>query len=101
MIAILRDVLSVQGRSDVQRELLDAESVAGHLLKAGSVFGFLAAHRQELFPDEMFADLFPTGRGRPSVPADVMAAVITLQALHEVVSVSVEFEVAVPRLRPA
>jgi transposase len=34
------------------------------------------------FPDEMFADLFPTGRGRPSVPADLMAAVITLQALQ-------------------
>ena len=46
------------------------------------MFAFLAAHRAELFPDEMFADLFPTGRGRPSVPADVMAAVITLQALH-------------------
>src|SRR5690349_17964117 len=30
----------------------------------------------------MFADLFPSGRGRPSVPADVMAAVIVLQALH-------------------
>src|SRR5262245_24070552 len=73
---------SVQGRSDDQRELLDAESVAGHLLKAGSVFAFLAAHRRELFPDEMFVDLFPTGRGRPSVPADVMASVITLQALH-------------------
>jgi hypothetical protein len=61
---------------------LDAESVAGHLLKAGSVFAFLAANRQELFPDEMFGDLFPSGRGRPSVPADVMAAVITLPALH-------------------
>ena len=72
----------MQGRSDDQREILDAESVAGHLLKAGSVFGFLAAHRRELFPDAMFSDLFPTGRGRPSVPADVMAAVITLQALH-------------------
>jgi hypothetical protein len=72
----------VQGRSEDQRDILDAESVTGHLLKAGSVFGFLAAHRRELFPDEMFADLFPTGRGRPSVPADVMAAVITLQALH-------------------
>jgi transposase len=72
----------VQGRSDDQREILDAESVTGHLLKAGSVFGFLAAHRRELFPDELFADLFPSGRGRPSVPADVMAAVITLQALH-------------------
>jgi Transposase DDE domain/Transposase domain (DUF772) len=76
------DDFGVQGRSDSQRELLDAESVAGHLLKADSVFAFLAAHRQELFPDEMFADLFPTGRGRPSVPADVMASVITLQALY-------------------
>ena len=72
----------VQGRSDAQRELLDVESVAGHLLKPGSVFAFLAGHRGVLFPDEMFADLFPTGRGRPSVPADVMATVITLQALH-------------------
>jgi hypothetical protein len=76
------DDCGVQGRSDDQREILDAESVTGHLLKAGSVFGFLAAHRRELFPGEMFADLFPSGRGRPSVAADVMAAVITLQALH-------------------
>ncbi len=76
------DDCGVQGRSDDQREILDAESVTGHLLKAGSVFGFLASHRRELFPDAMFRDLFPSGRGRPSVPADVMAAVITLQALH-------------------
>ena len=72
----------MQGRSDDQRELLDAESVAGHLLKSDSVFAFLAAHRGELFPEEMFADLFPSRRGRPSVPAEVMASVITLQALH-------------------
>ena len=62
--------------------MLDVESVAGHLLKPGSVFAFLAAHRRELFPDGMFTDLFPSGQGRPSVPADVMAPVITLQALH-------------------
>jgi IS5 family transposase len=72
----------VQGRSDDQRELLDAESVAGHLLKPDSMFAFLASHRSELFPEEMFADLFPSRRGRPSVPAEVMASVITLQALH-------------------
>jgi hypothetical protein len=72
----------MQGRSEDQREILDVESVAGHLLKPGSVFAFLAAHRRELFPDEFFADLFPSGRGRPSVPADVMAAVIVLQSLH-------------------
>jgi hypothetical protein len=51
-----------------------AESVAGHLLKADSVFAFLAAHRAELFADEMFDDLFLSGWGRPSVPAEVMAS---------------------------
>ena len=61
---------------------MDVESVAGHLLKPGSVFAFLAGHRRALFPDSMFADLFPSGSGRPSVPVDVMAAVLTLQALH-------------------
>lgn len=45
-------------------------------MKPGSVFAFLAEHRRELFPDELFADLFPSGRGRPSVPANVVAAVI-------------------------
>jgi IS5 family transposase len=72
----------VQGKSQRQRELLDVESVAGHLLKPGSVFAFLAEHRRQLFPDALFEDLFPTGRGRPSVPAEVMAAVITLQSLY-------------------
>src|SRR3954467_14197090 len=77
-----RDDGVVQGRSDPQRELLDVESVAGHLLPAGGVFAFLAAHRGELFPDELFADLFPSRRGRPSIPADVVASVIVLQTLH-------------------
>lgn len=82
MIVVVRDDLVVQGRAESQRELLDVESVAGHLLRPGSVFAFLAEHRRALFPDEMFADLFPSGRGRPSIPVDVMATVITLQALH-------------------
>jgi IS5 family transposase len=75
------DDRGVQGRSEAQRDLLDVESVAGHLLAPGSVFAFLAEHRTRLFPDAMFADLFARG-GRPSVPADVMAAVIVLQSLH-------------------
>ena len=58
------------------------ESVAGHLLRPGSVFAFLAAHRRRLFPPELFADLFPTRRGRPSVPPEVVATVLVLQALH-------------------
>ncbi len=61
---------------------MDVESVAGHLLPAGSVFAFLAEHRLALFPAEMFEDLFPTRRGRPSLPPEVVASVIVLQALH-------------------
>src|SRR3954454_17227611 len=60
---------------------MDVESVAG-LLPSGSVYAFLAEHRRELFPDEMFADLFPSRLGRPSVPGDVVASVLVLQALE-------------------
>jgi hypothetical protein len=72
----------MQGRSDGQRDVLDVESVAGHLLVPGSVFAFLAAHRHQVFPAEMFVDLFPSGRGRPSIPPEVVASVIVLQTLH-------------------
>ena len=71
----------MQGESDRQRELLDVESVAGHLLEPGSVFALLAEHRDRLFPAELFAHLFPSGRGRPSIPGEVIASVIVLQAL--------------------
>jgi IS5 family transposase len=72
----------VQGKSDPNVELLDAAAVCGHLVPAGSVHAFLAEHRHRLFPDELFADLFGSGRGRPSVPADVIATVMVLQALE-------------------
>ena len=61
---------------------MDAESSLGRLLPSGSVYAFLSEHRRELFPDAMFADLFPSPVGRPSVPADVVAAVLVLQALE-------------------
>jgi IS5 family transposase len=35
-----------------------------------------------LFGDDLFSDLFPSGRGRPSIPADVVATVMVLQALE-------------------
>ena len=74
----------VQGFERMDRELLDAAALAGHLVPAGSRFAFLAAHRAEVFPDADYADLFsPPGVGRPSLPATQMAAVLTLQALHD------------------
>src|SRR2546425_12852192 len=72
----------MQGRSDPNRELLDAAALCRQLVPKGSVEAFLADHRRALFPDEFFADLFPSGRGRPSIPADVVATVMVLQALE-------------------
>jgi hypothetical protein len=63
----------LQGRLESQREPLDAESVSSHLLPTGGVFAFLAEHRQELFRDELFTDLFKSTRRRPSVPAEAVA----------------------------
>jgi IS5 family transposase len=72
----------MQGSSRPDRTLLDSAALCRHLLGEGSVHAFLAEHRSAVFPDEMFEDLFPTGRGRPSVPADVIATVMVLQALE-------------------
>jgi Transposase domain (DUF772) len=73
----------MQGTNDPTRvELLDAAALCRHLVAEGSVYAFLADHRKDLFPDELFADLFPSGRGRPSIPADQVATVMVLQALE-------------------
>src|SRR5919199_1151892 len=73
----------VQGRSGSGRELVDTAALVGHLVPAGSVNAFLAEHRREVFPDRLVADLFPSGRGRPSVPAEVIASVLVLQTLRD------------------
>ena len=72
----------MQGLSESNRELLDASALCRQLVPEGSVEAFLADHRHELFPDEMFADLFVSKRGRPSIPADTVASVMVLQALE-------------------
>ena len=74
----------MQGFERMDREFTDAELLAGHLVPAGSMFAFLAAHRAEVFPDADYADLFaPPGFGRPSLPATRMAAILALQTLHD------------------
>ncbi len=75
-------ILVMQGFERLDGVLLDG--AVGHLVPAGSMFAFLAAHRAEVFPDADYADLFaPPGVGRPSLPATRMAAVLTLQVLHD------------------
>src|SRR6516162_8987991 len=73
----------MQGKSRMDRELLDAAALAGNLVPPGSVFAFLAEHRRELFPDSFVADLFPSRTGRPSLPADLVGSVLVLKELYD------------------
>jgi IS5 family transposase len=61
---------------------LDAATWCRHLIPQGSVYAFLADHRHELFPPARFADVVRQGGGHPSVPAEVVATVMVLQALE-------------------
>jgi hypothetical protein len=61
---------------------MDAATWCRHLVPQGSVYAFLADHRQQLFPPELFADVARQGGGHPSVPAEVVATVMVLQALE-------------------
>ncbi len=72
----------MQGLNDPNRELLDAEAFCRQLVDEGSVYAFLADHRTVVFPDGMFEDLFPSRRGRPSIPAGVMASAMILKELE-------------------
>jgi Transposase DDE domain/Transposase domain (DUF772) len=63
-------------------EQLDAASWCRHLIPQGSVYAFLADHRQQLFPPELFADVARQSGGHASVPAEVIATVMVLQALE-------------------
>src|SRR4029453_16193170 len=65
--------------SDAQ---LDAATWCRHLVADGSVYAFLADHRHQLFPAELFTDLTRKGGGHPSVPAEVVATMMVLQALE-------------------
>jgi hypothetical protein len=63
-------------------EQLDAAIWCRHLIPDRSVYAFLADHRHELFPPALFADLVVQGRSHPSVPTEVVATVMVLQALE-------------------
>src|ERR1017187_3639238 len=66
-----------QQRFDNPRDLL------GDRLKEGSLYRLLADHGDEMFPDDYFSDLYSdSAKGRPTIPARVMATVMLLQAFE-------------------
>ena len=63
---------------------VDVWETCRELIPVGSVFAFLAEHREELFPRSMFADMYPSANGRPSMPPQVLSAAVVLQSLYGV-----------------
>jgi hypothetical protein len=72
----------MQGERSVELAGPDVWQTCRELIPAGSVFAFLAEHRDALFPAGMFADMYPSRNGRPSMPPQVLAVTVVLQALH-------------------
>ena len=72
----------MQGERAAEPVGLDVWETCRELVPAGSVFAFLAEHREALFPAGMFADMYPSPNGRPSLPPQVLAATVVLQALY-------------------
>lgn len=70
------------GTVDPQAELLDADSVVGHLVAEDSIYRQLAEVGDKLFTDDDFADLYDGARGRRSVPPSQVAKVLLLQSLE-------------------
>src|SRR5579872_6250096 len=71
------------GRAQVQQGFQDPRQILGDRLREGSLYRLLADHGQRIFPDSYFADLYAdSARGRPTVPARVMATVMLLQSFE-------------------
>jgi IS5 family transposase len=70
-------VAQAQARFESPRELL------GERLREGSIYRLLADEGEHIFPEGYFADLYTvSARGRPTVPARVLATAMVLQAFE-------------------
>jgi hypothetical protein len=71
------------GRSKIQPRFEHPRDILGDRLKAGSIYRVLADHGHQLSGDDYFADCYQDSRrGRPTIPARVMATVMLLQAFE-------------------
>lgn len=71
------------GSSDKQRRFDDPAALLGDRLVEGSLYRLLSDHGHRLFGDDYFADLYLTSKkGRPTVPARVLATVMLLQSFE-------------------
>jgi hypothetical protein len=72
------------GKRSPQRGLFEADTLYTDFVGRDTFYGWLAAQRGELFPDELFLPLYLDGWGRPSVPPGLLATALILQTYEGV-----------------
>ena len=71
------------GTTSIQPRFENPREILGNRLREGSIYRLLVDEGDLLFPDDYFADLYTRSvRGRPTVPARVLAMVTVFQALE-------------------
>jgi Transposase DDE domain/Transposase domain (DUF772) len=71
------------GTAQLQQRFDNPVAILGDRLREGSLYKLLADHGDVLFPDDYFADCYTASpKGRPTVPARVLATVMVLQAFE-------------------
>ena len=71
------------GTLSKQAKFNDPASLLEDRLQETSIYRFLANHGGTLFPDDYFSDLYlDSKRGRPTIPARVLATILLLQSLE-------------------
>ena len=71
------------GATVVQERFENPREILGDRLREGSLYRLLADEGDGLFGDDYFADLYTdSARGRPTIPARVMATAMILQAFE-------------------
>jgi hypothetical protein len=71
------------GSARVQQRFDNPREILGERLREGSIYRLLVDHGHAMFGDDYFADCdTDSARGRPTIPARVMATVMVLQAFE-------------------
>ena len=83
MVVIAENLSMALGTTSIQPRFENPREILGDRLREGSIYRLLADEGDRLFPDDYFADLYTRSvRGRPTVPARVLATVMVLQAFE-------------------
>ena len=79
----VENLVMALGTTSIQPRFENPREILGDRLREGSIYRLLADEGDRLFADDYFADLYVRSvRGRPTVPARVLATVMLLQAFE-------------------